>query len=364
MERASEGSLGSYRSFGDRSMSHNDRYSRQIRFARIGRKGQTSLGESRIAIVGQGALGSVLSQHLVRAGVGYVRVIDRDVIEWSNLQRQMLYTEQDAADLLPKAEAAANRLRAMNSSIQIEPVAADLTAANAEELLAGVDLLLDGSDNFSVRYLMNDYSLKHNVPWIYGGAVGASGMTMTFIPGETACYRCLFPEPPPPGTTDTCETAGVISPIIDVIASVQATEALKLLSGNANALHRTLFQVDLWNHTWLPLNMSQARREDCPACSKKQFTYLEQIDQETVAVALCGRDSVHLTPGRQAEGLDLEVLARQLSAAGQISRNAYLLKIFLPDNMTFVLFQDGRAIVQGTEDTTKARSIYAELLGI
>lgn len=343
---------------------HDDRYSRQIRFARIGRDGQASIGASRIAIVGAGALGSVLSQHLVRAGVGYVRVIDRDVIEWSNLQRQMLYTEQDAADLLPKAEAAAKRLRAMNSSVQIEPVAADLTAANAEELLAGVDLVLDGSDNFTVRYLINDYSLKHHVPWIYGGAVGATGMTMTFIPGETACYRCLFPDPPPPGTTDTCETAGVISPIIDVIASVQATDALKLLSGNANALHRTLFQVDLWNHSWLPLDMSHAKRVDCPACSKKHYEFLEHIEQETVAVTLCGRDSVHLTPGRHAITLDLEALAVQLSSAGQISRNAYLLKVHLPGNMTFVLFQDGRAIVQGSEDPTKARSIYAELLGI
>lgn len=343
---------------------HDDRYSRQIRFARIGKKGQASIGASRIAIVGMGALGSVLSQHLVRAGVGYVRVIDRDVIEWSNLQRQMLYTEQDAADLLPKAEAAAKRLRAMNSSIRIEPVAADLTAANAEELLAGVDLVLDGSDNFTVRYLVNDFSLMHHVPWIYGGAVGAAGMTMTFIPGETACYRCLFPDPPPPGTTDTCETAGVISPIIDVIASVQATEALKLLSGNVGSLHRTLFQVDLWNHSWLPLDMSHAKRDDCPACSQKHYEFLEHIEQETVAVALCGRDSVHLTPGRSAIALNLESLAAQLSSAGRISRNAYLLKVNLPGNMTFVLFQDGRAIVQGTEDPTKARSIYAELLGI
>ncbi|RIX52426.1 thiazole biosynthesis adenylyltransferase ThiF [Paenibacillus nanensis] len=343
---------------------NHDRYSRQVRFARIGKEGQASLGASRVAIVGLGALGSVLSQHLVRAGVGYVRVIDRDVIEWSNLQRQMLYTEQDAAELLPKAEAAALRLRAMNSSIQIEPVAADLTAANAEELLAEVDLILDGSDNFSVRYLMNDYSLKHNIPWIYGGAVGASGMTMTFIPGETPCYRCLFPEPPPPGTTDTCETAGVISPIIDVIASVQAAEALKLLSGNANALHRTLFQVDLWNHTWLPLQMSHARREDCPACSKRHYAFLDHTEQETVAVALCGRDSVHLTPGTKPTNLDLEAIAAQLTTAGRISRNAYLLKIFLSNDITFVLFRDGRAIVQGTEDPAKARSIYAELLGI
>ncbi|MCR2804356.1 ThiF family adenylyltransferase [Paenibacillus soyae] len=340
-----------------------DRYSRQIRFARIGRQGQAMLQDSRVAIVGMGALGSVLGQHLVRAGIGCVRLIDRDVIEWSNLQRQMLYTEQDAMELLPKAEAAARRLRAINSTVKIEPYTADLTPANAEELLDGAQLILDGSDNFTVRSLINDYSVKHGVPWVYGGAVGASGMTMTFRPGVTACYRCLFPDSPAPGTTDTCETAGVISPIIDIIASIQAAEAIKLLSGNEAALHGTLFQVDLWNHSWLPIDMSHAKRADCPACVRRQLHYLEQHTAETVAVALCGRESVHLTPGTQAE-LDLSLLSGKLSAAGSVTANAFLLKVAMPGEMTFVLFRDGRAIVQGTEDLAKARSIYAELLGV
>lgn len=343
--------------------SNQNRYARQMRFAPIGESGQVKLGEARAAVVGMGALGCVIAQHLVRSGVGYVRVIDRDVVEWSNLQRQMLYTEQDASDLMPKAAAAAKRLSAMNSSVTISPVMADLTSSNAEELLEGVDLIIDGSDNFTVRYLINDYSVKHGIPWIYGGAVGASGMTMTIIPGLSPCYRCLFPSPPPPGTTDTCETAGVLSPIIDVIASVQSAEALKILAGIPESVHRTLFQVDLWNHSWFPMDLSEARRHDCPACGQNQFDYLDQVSSETLAVALCGRQSVHLTPGLSST-IDLDETADSLSRVGHVEKNTFLLKLQLHEDMTFVLFRDGRAIIQGTEDLTKARSIYAELLGI
>ncbi|GKU80211.1 ThiF family adenylyltransferase [Paenibacillus sp. L3-i20] len=342
--------------------SSSNRYSRQIRYANIGATGQKELGQARIAIVGIGALGSVIAQHLVRAGIGYVRIIDRDIVEWSNLQRQMLYTEADALALLPKAEAAAAHLRAINSSISIDPIAADLTSQNAEKLLSDVHLILDGSDNFSVRYLINDYSIKHNVPWIYGGAVGSSGMTMTILPMESPCYRCMFPEPPPPGTTDTCDTAGVISPIIDMIASIQATEALKLLTSNHQALHRTLLQIDLWNHTWLPLNVSGARRNDCPACAHNHYLFLESNRQEPIAVTLCGRQSVHITPGIYAK-LDLNSIAANFTKIGNVEQNPYLIKLHLNDQLSLILFADGRAIVQGTEDSTKARSIYAELLG-
>ncbi|MFF2888413.1 ThiF family adenylyltransferase [Paenibacillus sp. NPDC057967] len=347
----------------DARSSIQDRYSRQIRYGRIGPEGQNRLQSARIAIVGMGALGSVLAQHLVRSGVGYTRLIDRDIVEWSNLQRQMLYTEQDAEGLLPKAAAAAAHLRAINSAVIVEPVMADLNSANASQWLGDVDLILDGSDNFSVRYLINDYSLKSNTPWIYGGAVGATGMTLSIIPQETPCYRCLFPEPPAPGTTDTCETAGVISPIVDIIASIQATEAIKLLSGNREALHGTLFQVDLWNHAWLPVNISHARKDDCPACRNQRYEFLEEQRRETVATALCGRQSVQLLPGQSAR-LDLDAMARQLSAIGQVYQNPYLLRLQLSGGMTFVLFPDGRVIVQGTEDLARARSIYAELLGI
>ncbi|WP_259391653.1 ThiF family adenylyltransferase [Paenibacillus sp. 1011MAR3C5] len=339
-----------------------DRYSRQIRYSRIGLDGQERLQRARIAIVGMGALGSVLAQHLVRSGVGYTRLIDRDIVEWSNLQRQMLYTEQDAERLLPKAAAAAEHLRAINSSVIVEPVMVDLNSANACQWLGDVDLILDGTDNFSVRYLINDYSLKSGTPWIYGGAVGATGMTLTVVPHETPCYRCLFPEPPAPGATDTCETAGVLSPIVDIIASIQAAEAIKLLSGNRDALHRTLFQVDLWNHAWLPVHISEARKDDCPACRNQRYEFLDEQRRETLATALCGRQSVQLSPGQSA-CLDLDAMAQRLSETGQVYQNPYLLRLNLSGGMTFVLFSDGRAIVQGTEDLAKARSIYAELLG-
>ncbi|MCA0755010.1 ThiF family adenylyltransferase [Paenibacillus sp. N4] len=340
-----------------------DRYARQKRFAPLGGSGQQSLARSRAAVVGMGALGCVIAQHLVRSGVGFVRLIDRDLVEWSNLQRQMLYTEQDVLSLLPKAEAAAVHLRAANSSVSIEPVVADLTAANAEELLAGVDLVIDGSDNFSVRYLINDYSVKHRIPWIYGGAVGAAGMTMTILPHETPCYRCLYRNPPAPGTTDTCETAGVMSPIVDIIASIQASEALKLLSGNRQALHRTLFQVDLWNHAWLPVSAAGAKRGDCPCCGLGHYAYLDEQLTEPAAGSLCGRNAVQITPSRPA-ALQLEQLAGRLSLAGKLTLNRFLLRLELEDGLTFVLFADGRAIVQGTDQTLKARSVYAELLGI
>lgn len=339
------------------------RYARQIRFAPVGESGQQLLACSRAAVVGMGALGSVIAQHLVRSGVGYVRIIDRDIIEWSNLQRQMLYTEQDVMSLLPKAQAAAGHLRAMNSSVTIEPIVADLTATNAEELLADVQVIIDGSDNFSVRYVINDYSAKHKIPWIYGGAVGASGMTMTIIPHETPCYRCLFNDPPVPGTTDTCETAGVISPIVDIIGSVQATEAIKLLSGNESALHRTLFQIDLWNHAWLPVAVASAKRNDCPCCALQHYEFLDEQHSEPAAASLCGRHSVQITPNQPAV-LHLDELAKRLQSVGTITSNRFLLRIALNDGLTFVLFSDGRAIVQGTDQLTKARSIYAEILGI
>ncbi len=341
----------------------SDRYARQIRFGRIGEEGQRRLGTSRAAVVGLGALGCVSAHHLARSGVGYIRLIDRDIVEWTNLQRQMLYDEQDAASCLPKAAAAADRLRAINGSIEIEAHAADLTAASAEELLGGVDLIIDGSDNFSARYLINDYSVKHGVPWIYGGVVGASGVTATILPGESPCYRCLYPTMPAPGTADTCETAGVLSPAVDIVGSVQAAEALKLLSGNAGALHGTLFQIDLWNHHWLPIASSGSKRSDCPACGQRRFEFLEPADEAQSAVSLCGRQSVHVSPGVKT-ALDLDGIAARLSALGHLEQNKFLLRLRYKEGMTFVLFGDGRAIVQGTDDLTKARSIYAELLGI
>ncbi|UVI31858.1 ThiF family adenylyltransferase [Paenibacillus spongiae] len=340
----------------------DDRYSRQTRFAPIGQEGQRGLSSSCAVIVGMGALGSVIAQHLVRSGVGRVRIIDRDVLELSNLQRQVLYTEEDVRDALPKAEAAAARLRAINSSVSIESAVADLTPVNADTLLAGADLILDGSDNFSVRYLINDYSLKHHIPWIYGGVIGASGMTMTYIPGETACFRCLFPNPPATGAVDTCDTAGVISPAVDIIASLQATEAIKWLSGNRDALHGTLFQIDLWQHRWMPLKTEGSKKADCPACGQHKFTFLEDNRLEPAAVSLCGRNTIQITPQSELV-ISLAELEKRLSRIGRVERNPFLLRYYRDDQHMVVIFPDGRAFIQGTEDSIAARRIYTEILG-
>lgn len=341
-----------------------ERYSRQIRFAPIGMIGQEKLIGSSVAIVGMGALGSVSAQHLARAGVGRLRLIDRDVLEWSNLQRQVLYTEEDVRLILPKAAAAAAHLGRMNSSITIEPVVAELSSSNAEALLGDVDLIIDGSDNFMVRYLINDTSLKLNIPWIYGGVVGASGMSMTILPHRTPCFRCLFPASMEAGAADTCETAGVIAPAVDLVASIQATEALKLLSGNIDALHRTLLQIDLWNHQWTPLKIGQSKRAHCPACGEgSTYAYLEQDEQELVAASLCGRQTIQISRG-QATHVSLDELAVRLSSIGEVQRNPFLLRFHRDKNTVVVLFPDGRALIQGTEDLMLAKRIYNEIYGI
>ncbi|MFC5647635.1 ThiF family adenylyltransferase [Paenibacillus solisilvae] len=340
-----------------------DRYSRQSRFAPIGAEGQRQLGTSRAVVVGMGALGSVAAQHLVRSGIGYVRIIDRDILEWSNLQRQVLYTEEDVKQLLPKAQAASQRLKSINSEVTIEAVVADLTPHNAEALLGGVDLIIDGSDNFTVRYLINDVSQKLSIPWIYGGVVGAAGMSMTILPGKTPCFSCMFPSPPPAGSVDTCETAGVISPAVDIIASIQAAEALKYLSGNQGALHGTLFQIDVWYHHWMPLKVGDSLRKDCPVCQLGSYAYLEQSSTETAAASLCGRNTIQLTPGRPIT-LSLDELGARLSRVGDVQRNPFLLRYRRDNVITAVLFPDGRALIQGTEDPVIAKRIYSEIFGL
>ena len=340
-----------------------DRYSRQSRFAPIGADGQRRIGASRAVVVGMGALGSVAAQHLVRSGIGYVRIIDRDILEWSNLQRQVLYTEEDVQRLLPKAQAAAERLRSINGDVTIEPVVADLTPHNAEALLGGVDLILDGSDNFTVRYLINDVSQKLSIPWIYGGVVGASGMTMTFLPGQTPCFYCMFPNTPQAGSVDTCETAGVISPAVDIIASIQAAEAIKYFSGNQDALHGTLFQIDLWQHSWMPLKVGDSPHKGCPVCQQGQYTHLSQESQKSAAASLCGRNTIQITPALPVS-LSLDELGARLSRVGDVERNPFLLRYRRDNVITAVLFPDGRALIQGTDDPIIAKRIYSEIYGV
>ncbi|WP_126428170.1 ThiF family adenylyltransferase [Brevibacillus marinus] len=337
------------------------RYSRQILFPPIGRAGQEKLAASRVAIVGMGALGTVLANHLVRAGVGFVRFIDRDFVEPSNLQRQMLYDESDAEQHLPKAIAAYEKLRRINSQVQLEPIVADLTPYNAERCLAGVDLVLDATDNFQVRYLINDFCVKHGVPWIYGGAVSAKGMFLAIRPGSTACLRCLFPEAPKPGDTPTCDTAGVIGPIVHVIASYQAAEALKLLVGADDALNPYLEHFDLWANQHQQIRVAQAKRSDCPTCGQHRFDYLEPTSPEGLATSLCGRNTIQISPAQELQ-LDLEQLAQRLAPLGKVERNPFLLRFHIGSH-TLVVFPDGRVLVQGTDDPALARSLHARYIG-
>lgn len=341
----------------------DSRYSRQTLFAPIGREGQAKLGASRVAIVGMGALGTVLADHMVRAGVGFVRLIDRDFVELSNLQRQMLYDEADAAASAPKAVAAADRLRLTNSLVTIEPHVADLNFTNAESLLTDVDLILDGTDNFAVRFLINDVSVKIGIPWIYGGAVSSRGVSMTVIPGETPCLRCMFGQPPAQGTTETCDTAGVIGMIIHVVASYQAAEALKWLVGDRASMHGRMMHFDMWHNHHAAVDVSKARRADCPACAGRRFEYLHAEAEGDAIQSLCGRNAVQIHPLR-AQRFDLPDWERTLAPLGRVERNPFLLKFHISDDVRLVLFPDGRAIVQGTDDIAAAKSIYSRYIGM
>lgn len=337
------------------------RYSRQILFAPIGRAGQEKLRQSRVAIVGMGALGTVLSNHMVRAGIGFVRLIDRDFVEPSNLQRQMLYDEADAAEHMPKAIAAHAKLSRINSEVAIEPIVADLTAFNAEQWLTDVDLVLDATDNFQVRYLVNDVCVKHGIPWVYGGAVSATGTFTTIRPGVTPCLRCLFPEAPRPGEMATCDTAGVIGPIIHIIASYQATEAFKILIGAEEAFNPNLEHFDIWNNHHQQIKVAHARHANCPCCGQREFSFLNPDTQDGQAVSLCGRDTVQISP-LDSMSLDLDALASRLEALGQVERNKFLLRFHVAPH-TLVVFPDGRVLVQGTDDVSQARTLHAKYIG-
>jgi molybdopterin/thiamine biosynthesis adenylyltransferase len=339
------------------------RYSRQILFSPIGDEGQRKINASKVAIVGLGALGTVLANHMVRAGVGYIRLIDRDFVETSNLQRQMLYDEHDAQSLVPKAEAAARRLRAINSQVTIESHVTDLNSTNAEALLGGVDLVLDGTDNFSVRFLINDTCVKLNMPWIYGGAVASRGVALTILPGQTPCLRCLFPQAPAAGTTETCDTAGVIGGIIHVVASFQATEALKLLVGDSERLNKDMQQWDLWFNQYSSIQVSSAKKKNCPACAHHEYDYLDRAIEGDTIQTLCGRNSVQIHPVVAASFV-LEDWENRLKPLGAVDRNRFLLRFQAGPDLALVLFPDGRALIQGTDDPTLAKSLYSRYIGM
>jgi molybdopterin-synthase adenylyltransferase len=338
-----------------------DRYSRQIRFPQLGESGQRALLNSRVTLCGCGALGTVLANHLARAGVGMIRIIDRDFIETHNLQRQILFDEDDVASNLPKAEAAARKIRAINSSITVEPVVTDLDHTNILDLVGDADLILDGTDNFETRYLINDAAVKLDKPWIYGGVIGSEGQTMTIVPGKTPCLRCLIETAPPPGMTPTCETAGVLGPAVAVIASFEAIEAIKLLAGKHDALNTHLIMVDVWDWTFRQLKVAGlVGKVDCPCCVRKNFEWLEGA-MGSHTTTLCGRNAVQVAV-RRGEPLDFRELAGRLNGISDVRHNAYMLR-FATDGYEFTVFPDGRAIIKGTNDVTKARTLYSQYVG-
>lgn len=337
-----------------------ERYSRQILFSQIGVEGQEKLSKSRVAIVGMGALGTVIANHLTRSGVGFIRMIDRDFVEKSNLQRQMLYDEYDAQESKPKAVAAYEKLIKINSSIEIEPVVTDIHALNAEQLLADVDVIIDGTDNYLTRYTINDISIKYNIPWIHGAAVRSRGMFAVFIPNKGPCYRCLFPNPPI-GQSETCDMVGVISAVTHLVGSYEAAEALKLLVQDEENRNPNLEQFDIWLNDEMRMDISNSKNPKCLACGNQEFEFLNAAFQGDEYVALCGRNSVQITP-KNEHNVNLEKTKEILLNVGSVELNPFLLKCHI-DEITIVLFNNGRVMVQGTDDITKAKAIYAKYIG-
>jgi molybdopterin/thiamine biosynthesis adenylyltransferase len=337
------------------------RYSRQELFAGIGREGQARLRQARVVVVGCGALGTVASEMMVRAGVAAVTVIDRDFVEESNLQRQSLFDEQDVASGLPKAVAAEAHLRALNGDVEVRGIVTDLVPDNAEALLGGADLVLDGTDNFEARFLLNDVCIRAGRPWVYGACVGSYGLALLVRPKVSPCLRCLLEQQPAPGSGPTCDTAGVVAPIVHVIAGIQAGEALKVLAGKMDALLPGLVTVDLWQGQFDVLDL-RGRAPWCPACTAGQFDYALAGPAGASAV-LCGRDAVQVRPGHDAQ-VDLGALAGRLGPAADVRiANEHLVRFVVPE-AELVVFRDGRAIVKNVRDTAQARSLYAKYVGV
>jgi molybdopterin/thiamine biosynthesis adenylyltransferase len=338
------------------SLELDERYSRQILFRGVGAEGQKRLAAARVVVVGCGATGSAVASLLARAGVGTIRIVDRDYVEPSNLQRQTLFDESDARESLPKAVAAAKRITAFNSQIVVEPQVADLTPTNADLLLAGAELILDGTDNFETRYLMNDYAVEHGMPWIYAAAVGSYGITLNVLPGATACLACVFPDSPQ-GTFETCETAGILNPAVNLVASIEAAEALKILVGALEQVRRTLLSYDVWTNERAEIQAGKPHA-GCRVCEAHDFVHLR--GEGRPHITLCGRNSVQIHERHRP--VDFAEMDARLKAHGTVRHNDFVLKFWRePYEMT--LFPDGRAIIKGTTDTGVARSLYARFVG-
>jgi adenylyltransferase/sulfurtransferase len=338
-------------------MNLEDRYSRQVLFPGIGEEGQRKLAKSRVAVVGCGATGTCVSSLLARAGVGWLRILDRDFVEPSNLQRQTLFDEADAIESLPKAVAAARKIAAFNSEVVVSSEVADLIPENVDSLLGDSDLILDATDNFETRYLINDYAVKHGRPWIYAAAVAAYGVTMNIIPGETACLGCIFPAPPQ-GTVETCDTAGILNSAVSLVGSIQSAEALKFLTGASDKLRRTLLSFDVWTNHRAEIAANRPR-VGCQCCGQREFIHLAGQGRSRTTL-LCGRDSVQIHERHRP--VDFAELTARLRPHGAVKHNAFVLK-FRRDPYEITLFPDGRAIIKGTSDTAIARSLYARFVG-
>jgi molybdopterin/thiamine biosynthesis adenylyltransferase len=333
------------------------RYSRQSRFAPLGQDGQDRIHAAHVAVVGCGALGTVQAETLARSGVGRLRLIDRDFVEWSNLQRQFLFEEADAVDGLPKAVAAARRLARVNSEIAIEPEVADLTPANIEDLLEGVGLIVDGTDNFEARFLLNDYAVREGIPWIYAAAVGSYGLKLPIVPGRTACLRCVYPEPPQ-GAQPTCETEGVLAPVTVAIAAMAAGDALKILARGVDAVVARLTTIDVWTGE-IRQTAPPTRDPGCPCCVRRDFVHLS--GQRRAPISLCGRNAVQIH--ERSRPVDLQDLARRLAQVAAVRANDFAVRASI-DRYELTVFSDGRAIIKGTTDPGIARSLYARYVGM
>jgi len=340
-----------------------ERYSRQVLFSELGEAGQTRLMQGRVLLCGCGALGTVLAETLVRAGVGQIKIVDRDFVELSNLQRQVLFDETDVAARLPKAIAAAEKLKQINSTVDIEPIVADIDHTNILSLAADVDLILDGTDNFEVRYLINDVSLELGTPWIYCGCIGSTGQTMTILPGKTACLRCLIDTAPEPGSTETCDTAGILGPTVNVIASLEAVDAIKLLAGKEDLIKPVLTVVDIWEGSYRQMSVADLREKSgCKACHEGERIWLKG-EQGSRTTRLCGRNAVQVAPADKGK-IVFEDLAEKLKHSGEVDFNPYLLRLNLKNpDYEISLFRDGRAIIKGTDDPSVAKTVYARYIG-
>lgn len=332
------------------------RYSRQIRFAPLGEDGQRRIRAARVAIVGCGALGTVQAEAMTRAGVGLLRIIDRDFVELSNLQRQFLFEESDAAESLPKAIAAVQRLARVNSEVELDPHVADLTPSNVEDLFEGIDLVLDGTDNFETRFLINDAAVAGKIPWIYGAAVGSYGIKMAVFPGVTACFRCVYPEPPT-GAQPTCETEGVLAPVTATIAALQVADALKILALGTDGVDGRITSMDVWQGTIRQVS-APPRDPHCPCCGQRRFDYLD--GSRRAPISLCGRNAVQIH--ERSRPVNLPDLAKRLDGVASVRANQFALRVAL-DPYELTVFPDGRAIIKGTTDVGVARSIYARYVG-